>query len=90
MPATQSGLGTQELGIYNLIPSQGPVAIESAPGIAESVEGLLPSVERSTLTQIIENRFKPTNIYRLLAIEPDWAEIQQTISISGVEFEQAE
>jgi len=40
--------------------------------------------------QIIENRFKPTNMYRLLASEKDLAESQRTISISGVEFEQAE
>ena len=36
----------------------------SASAMAESVECLFPGVERSTLTQIIENRFKPTNIYR--------------------------
>ena len=40
--------------------------------------------------QIIENRFKPSNIYRLLASEKDRAETQRTISIGGVEFEQAE
>ena len=56
----------------------------------ESVEALFPGVERSTLTQIIENKFKPTNIYRLLATERDQAESQRTICIGGVEFEQAE
>ena len=63
---------------------------ESTSGIAESVEVLLPGVERSTLIQIIENRFKPTNIYRLLATEKDRAESQRMINIGGVEFEQAE
>ena len=63
---------------------------ESASGIAESVETLFPGVELSMLIQIIENRFKSTNIYRLLATENDRAESQRTISIGGVEFEQAE
>lgn len=63
---------------------------ESASGIAESVEILFPGLERSTLIQNIENRFKPTNIYRLLATEKDRAESQRTINIGGVEFEQAE
>jgi len=40
--------------------------------------------------QIIENKFKPTNIYRLLASEKDRAETHRTINIGGVEFEQAE
>ena len=65
-------------------------AIESASGTVESVEALFPGVERSTLTQIIENKFKPTNIYRLLANERDRAESQRTICIGGVEFEQSE
>ena len=47
-------------------------------------------LEQSTLTQIAENRFKPTNIYQLLASEKERAELQRTISIGGVEFEQAE
>ena len=65
-------------------------ARESAPGIPESVELLFPGVERTTLVQIIENRFKPTNIYRLLATEKERAESQRTINIGGIEFEQAE
>jgi len=54
-------------GIFN--PSQLPIlpASESPSGIADSVEVLFPGVERATLVQIIENQFKPTNIYRLLA-----------------------
>ena len=56
----------------------------------DSVEALFPGVERSTLTQIIENKFKPTNIYRLLETGRDRAESQRTICIGGVEFEQAE
>jgi len=63
---------------------------ESASGIAESVEVLFPGVERSTLVQIIENRFKPTNIYRLLASEKDRAETNRMINIGGIEFEQTE
>ena len=51
---------------------------------------LFPGVERCTLVQIIENRFKPTNIYRLLASEKDRAEAQRTISIRGIEFDQTE
>ena len=42
------------------------------------------------MVQIIENRFKPTNIYRLLASENGRAEEQRTICIGGIEFEQAE
>ena len=90
MPVTQSGLETQDLCRYNLIPSKGPMPIESASGMAESVEALFPGVEGSTLTQIIEYWFKPTNIYRLLASEQYRAETEQTISMGGVEFEQAE
>ena len=63
---------------------------ESASGIVDSVETLFPGVERSTLVQIIENRFKPTNIYRLLASEKERAETHRTINIGGVEFEQPE
>ena len=58
--------------------------------LQESVELLFPGVERSTLVQIIENRFKPTNIYRLLATEKERAESQRTINIGGIEFEQTE
>jgi len=67
-----------------------PHESESASTITASVEVLFPGVERSTLVQIIENRFKPTNIYRLLASEKERAETQRTISIGGIEFEQAE
>ena len=63
---------------------------ESASASIDSVEILFPGVERSTLTQIIENRFKPTNIYRLLVSEKDRAESQRVISIGGVSFEQEE
>ena len=79
-----------ELGMYNLILPPTTVAIESANAGAESIESLFPGVERSTLTQIIENPFKPTNIYRLLASEKERAETKRTIMIGGVEFEQAE
>ena len=54
------------------------------------MEVLFPGVECSTLVQIIENRFKPTNIYQLLASKKERAETQRTISIGGIEFEQAE
>ena len=64
--------------------------MESAKAGAESIESLFPGVERRTLTQIIENQFQPTNIYRLLASEKERAETQRTIMIGGVEFEQAE
>jgi len=63
---------------------------ESASSMVESVETLFQGVERSTLVPIIENRFKPTNIYRLLASEKEDAETHQTINIGGVEFEQPE
>ena len=78
------------LGMYGPNPQLASMGDESASGIAESVEILFPGVERSTLTQIIENRFKPTNIYRLLAREKERAESQRTINIGGIEFEQAE
>lgn len=61
----------------------------SAMGARKSVESLFPGVERGTLTQIIENRFKPTNIYRLLASEKDKAEAQR-VTIGGISFEQGE
>jgi len=73
-------------------PIQTPIAVagENACGIADSVETLFPGGERTTLVQIIENRFKPTNIDRLLASEKDRAETHRTINIGGVEFEQPE
>jgi len=80
----------RELGMYPPLAPSIVLGTESASRIAESVEILFPGVERATLIQIIENRFKPTNIYRLLATEKDRAESQRTINIGGVEFEQAE
>lgn len=76
-----------QLGAYNSIPLPATLAIESASAITNSVKALFPGVERSTLTQIAENQFKPTNIYRLLASEKERAESQRTISIREVEFE---
>ena len=77
---------TQRDGTYHFLPTPP----ESASGTIESVELLFPGVDRPTLTQIIENRFKPTNIYRLLASEKDRDESQRVISIGGVSFEQGE
>ena len=57
------------LGRYNPLHRIFQETRESASRITESVEILFPRVERSTLVQIIENRIKPTNIYRLLATE---------------------
>jgi len=77
-------------GTYS--PTQGPTALadESASGIVDFVETLFPRVEGTTLVQILENRFKLTNIYRLLASEKERAELQRMISIGGIEFEQTE
>jgi len=58
--------------------------------VVDSVETLFAGVERSTLVRIIENRFKATNIYRLLASEKERAGADRTIDIGGVEFEQPE
>ena len=80
----------EALGKYNPTRDIGEVASESASGVVESVEILFPGVERATLVQIIENRFKPTYIYHLLATVKKRAESQRVISIGGVEFEQAE
>ena len=82
----------QPIPLGTSYPTQTPIAVEgeSAGGIVDSVETLFPGVERSTLVQIIENRFKPTNIYRLLASEKERAETHRTINIGGIEFEQAE
>ena len=54
-------------------PTQTPIAVEGARagGIVDLVETQFPGVERSTLVQIIENCFKPTNIYRILASEKE-------------------
>jgi len=40
--------------------------------------------------QIIENRFKPTNIYCLLACKKERAESEGSISIGDIVFEQME
>lgn len=63
---------------------------ESASKIINSVQTMFPGVERATLLQIIENQFKPMNIYHLLASEKKRAEAYRTINIGVVEFEQAE
>ena len=71
---------------HTAIPAEG----ESASSTVDLVETLFPRVERSMLVQIIENRFKPTNIYRLLASKKERAEANRTIDIGGIEFEQNE
>ena len=80
----------RESGMYSPTQPQLGQQSESASESVESVELLFPGVERSTLAQIIENRFKPTNIYRLLATEKERAETQRVINIGGIEFEQTE
>jgi len=77
-------------GTYNLIPLLMSPGSGTASAISELVEMLFPGLERSTLTQIIKNRFKPTNIYRLWGTEKERAESQRIINIGGVEFEQTE
>jgi len=61
-----SAIGTQRTRyvLYNPGLTHSAIATEGVSAIAESVEALFPGVERSTLCQIIENCFKPTNIYR--------------------------
>jgi len=79
----------QTLGMLDPTQPPSPQERQSAPGIIESVEVLFPAVERCTLVQIIDNQFKQTNIYRLLASEMERAESQRMIRMGGVEFEQA-
>ena len=86
----QMAHAAEGLGTYNPTCDIVEVTSESASGVVELVELLFPGVERATLVQIIENRFKSTNIYRLLATEKERAESQRVISIGGEEFEQAE
>jgi len=76
--------------MYDPIPISTVLGRESASTLVDSVEVLFPRIERSTLVQIIENRFKPTNIYHLLASETDRAESQRTMTIGRVEFDQPE
>ena len=61
-------------GTYNPLHPTFQETWQSASSITESVVLLFPGVERSTLVHIIENRFKPTNIYWLLATEKERAE----------------
>lgn len=74
------------LGMYNLIYPTAQEPGESALGIPESVELPFPGVECSTLVQLIGNRFRGTNIYRLLPTEKERAESQPTINIGSIEF----
>jgi len=76
--------------MYDPTPFAATPGSESTSPIADSGEVLFPGVERNTLVQIIENRFKSMNIYPLLASEKDRAEVQRTISIGGIEFNQTE
>jgi len=78
------------LGTFNPIQSMIPLTDESASRVLDSVEIMFPAVERATLVQIIENKFKPTNIHRLLGSEKDRVETHRTINIGGVEFKKAE
>ena len=78
------------LCMYNATRDIAVTISKSGSGMVEVVETLFPGVERGTLVRKIENRFKPTNIHRLLATEKKRAESQRVISIGGVEFEQAE
>lgn len=80
----------EALNTYNRTCDIVGITSEGASGVVKFVEILFLGVERATLVQIIENCFKPTNIYRLLATEKECAESQRVISIGGVEFEQAE
>jgi len=77
-------------GMYSPTQAQTALGDQSASAMVNSVETLFPGVERTTLVQIIENRFKLANMYRLLASKKDRAESQWTISIGGIEFEQTE
>src|SRR5205807_2194617 len=82
--AERVGIEPNPVGMLN--PTHAPIAYhsESASGIIDSVETMFPGVERTTLVQIIENRFKPTNIHRLLASEKERAETHRMINIGGV------
>ena len=78
------------LGTYNPLHTIFQATGESASSIMESVDILFPRVECGTLVHIIENWFKLTNIYRLLAMEKEQAASQRMINIGGIEFEQTE
>ncbi|KAG0138262.1 hypothetical protein HOY82DRAFT_596461 [Tuber indicum] len=80
----------RETGTFNPVMLHFTQANGSTSEGIDFVETLFPGVERATLAQIIENCFKPTNIYRLLGTEKERAEVQRTICIGGIEFEQAE
>jgi len=67
-----------------------PPTDESASGVLDLRETIFLGVEHATLGQIMENKFKRTNIYRLFASQTDRAETHRTMNIGGVEFEQAE
>jgi len=69
------------LCMYN--PSQHlfPDKSESSSMIAASVEELFLGVKCGTRVQIIETRFKRTNIYQVLSSQKAEAEREQTISI---------
>jgi len=77
----------KSLAMYSLSQILIHPASESASGIAYWVEIFFPGVERATLVQIIENWFKPTNIYRLLTRVKERAESQPTINIGSIKFE---
>jgi len=69
--AETTGEEPRALGTYNSMYSFSRDMRENTSGIPELVELLFPGVEPGTLVQIIENRFKPTNIYRLLATKKE-------------------
>lgn len=61
-PRARAAKGSGECAVYSSIPLLAVIAMESTSGTAESGEALFPNIKRSTLTQIIENKVKPTNI----------------------------
>ena len=85
-----SGAEPATLGMYNPLHSTFQEIRESASSITESVEIFFRGVEHRTLLQIIENQFKPTNLYRLLATEKEQPKSQPTLNIGDIECEQTE
>lgn len=78
------------IGTFDPIHSILPPTDKSASGVLDLVETMFPGVERTTLVQIVENKFKLTKIDRLIASKKDGTKTHQTINIGGVDFKQGE
>ena len=71
MPVQPTSVEPNVLRMFNHARPLMPNISQSASGMMDSVERMFGGVEGGRLIHIIENQFKPTDIYRVLASEKE-------------------